>query len=154
MIIFTQTIAHRHQSNYLVTPNVWHKNHKCWAHIQQSNLIAPKIKIESQMLDCTHILEIVPSPTQGLTGQQTTVQLDNPPNVWHGYQDEVINVGLYTHSRNCSFPPLRAHRHRWSSSSDHDRIFAANSSKRSIGMHWGGGACDKDFCTDIIHCIV
>ena len=104
MIIFTQTIAHRHQSNYLVTPNVWHKNHKCWAHRQQSNLIAPKIKIESQMLDCTHILEIVPSPTQGLTGQQTTVQLDNPPNVWHGYQDEIINVGLYTHSRNCSFP--------------------------------------------------
>ena len=59
-------------------PNVWHKNHKSWAHRQESNVIAPKIKIESQMLDCTHILEIVPFPTQGLTGQQTTVQLDNP----------------------------------------------------------------------------
>ena len=43
----------------------------------QLNSPQAKIKIESQMLDCTHILEIVPSPTQGT---QTTVQHNNPPN--------------------------------------------------------------------------
>ena len=65
-------------------------------HRQQSNLITPqmfgtKIRIESQMFDCKHILEI-PPPTQGPTGPQTTVQLNNPQNVWHKNQNRVRNV--------------------------------------------------------------
>ena len=39
------------------------------------------------MLDCTHILEIVPSPTQST---QATVQLNNPPNVWHKNQERIF----------------------------------------------------------------
>jgi hypothetical protein len=42
------------------------------------------------MLDCTHILEIVPSPTQVT---QTTVQLNYPKM----FGTEIINFGLYTH---------------------------------------------------------
>jgi hypothetical protein len=34
-----------------------------------------------------------------MLGTQTTVQLNSPQN-----QDRIINVGLYTHSRNCSLP--------------------------------------------------
>ena len=76
----TQTTV---QLNY--PPNVWHGNHKCWivytlytrnfslsysGHTDNSSTLWPsicwqKISIESLMLDCTHILEIVPSPTQG-----------------------------------------------------------------------------------------
>ena len=83
------------------------------AHRQQFNFIAPKFLAKNQdritnaglySVQCTHILEFVPSPTQGLTGQQTTVQLNNLPNVWHGYQDEIINVGLYKPFRNFSLP--------------------------------------------------
>ena len=46
---------------------------------QQSNLITPemvgtKIRIESIMLNCTHLLECVPSPLQGLTGPKDNNQ--------------------------------------------------------------------------------
>ena len=43
------------------------------------------------MLDCTHILEIVPSPTQGVHRQQSNLITPQM------FGTEIINVGLYTH---------------------------------------------------------
>ena len=75
--------GHTDNSSTLQPPNFWQK-----------------IRIESLMLDCTHILEIVPSPTQGT---QTTVQLNYPPNVWHGNHKCWIVYTLYTRNFSLSY---------------------------------------------------
>ena len=42
-------------------------------------MFGKQIRIESRMLNCTHILEIVFSPLRARQGPKTTIQLDNSP---------------------------------------------------------------------------
>ena len=60
------------------------------------------IRIKSRMLNCTHILENVPSPCWA---QRQQPNLIIPPNLRHKNQDRIKNVELYTHFWNYTLPP-------------------------------------------------
>ena len=74
---------HRQQSNLIIPSNIWHTNHnriknfELYTYFENCALpqmFSTKIRIESTMLNCTHIFEIVPSPSQRPTGPK-----DNNP---------------------------------------------------------------------------
>ena len=54
------------------------------------------------MLNCTYILEIVPSLPQG---SQTTIQFEHSPKFLAQNQDKIKNVEVYRHLRICAIPP-------------------------------------------------
>ena len=58
-----------------LAPDSWAPD--CWA--LDNWVFHTKIRIGSRMLNCTHILEIVPSPLRARQGPKTTIQLDNSP---------------------------------------------------------------------------
>merc|ERR1712020_781762 len=61
-------------------------------------------QIISRMLNCTNILDNVPSSSGPDRAQRQQSNLIIPPNVWQTNQDRIKNVELYTHFRNCVLP--------------------------------------------------
>ena len=64
-------------------------------------------QIISRMLNCTNILDNVPSSSGPDRAQRQQSNLIIPPNVWQTNQDRMKNVELNMHFRICALPPLR-----------------------------------------------
>ena len=65
----------RQMSPRQLAPDSWAPD--CWA--LDNWVFHTKIRIGSRMLNCTHILEIVPSPLRARQGPKTTIKVDNSP---------------------------------------------------------------------------